>query len=132
MLLSMFISSYTIIYFCVKKFIFFEDLFFSEYDTGMSLYVFLLRKEPSVKYLRNWWWDGGTQNVYSCVQGQGGCHASGERTHLLYLFSCFWQHFCLILSCFICRILTLPLFKKDVFFRNGYFSPARSISVVMK
>ena len=33
---------------------------------------------------------------------------------------------------FICRNLTLPSFKKDAFVRNGYFSPTRSISVVMK
>ena len=36
------------------------------------------------------------------------------------------------LSCLICRNLTLPLFKKYVFFKNGYFSATRSISVVMK
>ena len=42
----------------------------------------------------------------------------------------FLQHFCLILSRFIVRNLTLPLFKQDVFVRNSHFSPARSISVV--
>ena len=60
------------------------------------------------------------------------CHVSYVRSHLHYFFSCFWQHFCLLLSCFTSRNLTLPLFKKDVFVRNGYFSPTRSISVVMK
>ena len=34
--------------------------------------------------------------------------------------------------CFICRNLTLPSFKNGVFVRNGYFTPMRSISVVMK
>ena len=66
-----------------------------------------------------------------CVQvrtGGGGYHASCVRTHLHYLFSCF----CLMVSCFICRNLTLPSFKKGVFVRNGYFSPMRSTSVVMK
>ena len=42
------------------------------------------------------------------------------------------SRFCTMVSPFICINLTLPSFKKDVFFRNGYFSPVRSISVVMK
>ena len=32
----------------------------------------------------------------------------------------------------ICGILTLSSFKKGVFFRNGYFYPMTSISIVMK
>ena len=40
------------------------------------------------------------------------CHASCVLMHLHYFFSCFWQHFCLIVPRFICRNLTLPLFKK--------------------
>ena len=59
-----------------------------------------------------------------------GCNASYVRTHLHYLFSCFWQHFGLIASCFTCRNLTLPSFKKDAVVTNNYFYPARSISVV--
>ena len=53
------------------------------------------------------------------------CHASCVRTHLHYLFSCFWQHFCLIVSFFICRNLTLSLIKKkcvhqkQLFFSNN-------------
>ena len=65
-----------------------------------------------------------------CLQmrtGGEGYHASCVRTHL-HLFSCF----CLMVSCFICRNLTLPSFKKGLLVRNGYFSPMRSISVVMK
>ena len=50
------------------------------------------------------------------------------RTHLHYLFSCF----CLMMSCFICIILTLSSFKMGVFFRNGYVFPIRSISILMK
>ena len=68
-----------------------------------------------------------------CVQlrtGGEGYHVSCVRTHLHYLFSCF----CLMVSRFICRNLTLPLFKKGVFVKNDYFSPmrVRSISVVIK
>ena len=66
-----------------------------------------------------------------CLQMRTGgerYHASCIRTHLHYLFSCF----CLMVSCFICRNLTLPSLKKGVFVRNGCFSPMRSISVVMK
>ena len=45
-----------------------------------------------------------------CVQmrtGGDGYHALCVRTHLHYLFRCF----CLMVSCFICRNLTLPSFK---------------------
>ena len=66
-----------------------------------------------------------------CLQirtGGEGYHASCVRTHLHYLFSCF----CLMVSCFIGRNLTLSSFKKSVFVRNGYFSPMTSISVVIK
>ena len=66
-----------------------------------------------------------------CVQvrmGGKGYRASCVRTQLHYLFSCF----CPMVPCFICRNFNLPSFKKDVFVRNGYFSPMRSISVVMK
>ena len=44
-----------------------------------------------------------------------------KHKHLHKLFSCFWQHFCRILSCFICKNVTLPLLKKDVFVRNAIF-----------
>ena len=71
------------------------------------------------------------QAAYAAYSGKG-CHASCVRTHLHYLFSCFWQHFCLTVSCFICRNLTLPLLKKDVLIRRGYFSPKRSISAIIK
>ena len=53
-----------------------------------------------------------------CLQmrtGGEGYHASCVRTHL-HLFSCF----CLMVSCFICRDLNLPSFKKGLFVRNGY------------
>ena len=42
------------------------------------------------------------------------CHALCVRTHLHYLFSFFWQHFCLIVSSFSCWHLTLSLIKKCV------------------
>ena len=56
--------------------------------------------------------------VKVCTGGEG-CHVSRVRTHLHYLFSCF----CLIVSCFICKNLTLASFKKGMFVRNDYFSP---------
>ena len=122
-----------------KEIYFFECLYFSEYDIRMSLYVFWLRKGPSIKYVRNWWgdeeWGGGggrrSSKTRRAAYRRRRCHVSCVRTHLHYLFSCFLQRFCLIVSCFICRNLTLPLFNKDVLVRNGYFSPTKSISVVM-
>ena len=91
----------------------------------MSLFVLWLRKGPLIKYVRNWW------GVHpKCIQlriGGGECHTSGVRTY--YLFSCFRQHFCVIVSCFICRNLALTLFIKGLFVRDGYFSSAISIYV---
>ena len=51
-----------------------------------------------------------------------------SRTHLHYLL----PYFCLMLSCFICRNLSLLSFKKGAFVRIGYFSQMRFIPVVMK
>ena len=52
-----FILRYHSIYFYIKKFIFFECLYFSKYDIGMYLYVFWLRKGSSIKCVRKWWGD---------------------------------------------------------------------------
>ena len=130
----MFISSYTTIYFFVKKFIF-SKVYISVNKILECLYMFLwVRKGPSLSTYAtgNWWGMGGSSEMRSAAYRKKGCHAPCVHTHLHYLFSCIWQYFCHIVSCFICRYLTLPLFKKDVFARNGYFSPTRSISVVMK
>ena len=54
-----------------------------------------------------------------------GCHVLCVRTHLHFLFLYFWQHFCLIVSCFFGRNLALSLFKKDIFVREGYFNFCR-------
>ena len=124
----MFISSYTTIFFFVKIF-FFGCLYFSKYDIRMFLFVFWLRGRPFNKYLRNW---GNEVSHPKCVQVRKGERSITPhvyvRTYIMYLFSCF----CLMVSCFICRNLTVPSFKKGVFVRNGYFSPIRSISVVMR
>ena len=44
-------------------------------------------------------------NVISCV-----------LTHLYSLFSGFWRNFCFMVSCFICRNLTLSVFVRNVIF----------------
>ena len=69
---------------------------------------------------------GHSKRVQVCTEGEGYLTLC-VRTHLHYLFSCS----CLTVSCFICRNLNLSSFRKGVFDRNGYFSPMRSISVVM-
>ena len=76
----------------------------------------------------NWWKMGRSPKMWTTLCRGRGCHASCVS----YLFSSFWQHFCLTVSCFVCRNLALSLFKKDMFVRNGYFSPTRPISVTMK
>ena len=72
--------------------------------------------------------EGGHPKCAQVRKGGEVYHASCVRPHLHYLFSCF----CLMMSCFIWRDLTLPSFKNGVLVRNGYFSPMRSIYVVLK
>ena len=123
----MFISSYITIYFFVKNAFSFECLYFSKYDIRMFLSFSCEIGHPLGMYITR----GMEGSHPECVQvrtGGEGYHASCVRKHLHYLFSCF----CLMVSCFICRNLTLPSFKKGVIVRNDYFSPIRSISVVMK
>ena len=125
---GMFILYYTIIYFFVKIF-FYECLYFSEYDIRMFLFVFWLRNRPSFKYVRNKGNGGGSFKMFTDkYMGRGISRVMCMYAFLHYLFSCF----CLMVSCFICRNLNLPLFQKGALARNGYFSPMRSISVVMK
>ena len=111
---GMFISYYTIIYFFVKNF------FSNVYISVNTIF--------ECSYLSFGWEIGHPLSMYvtrgmerghpKCLQmrtGGEGYHASCVRTHL-HLFSCF----CLMVSCFICRDLNLPSFKKGLFVRNGY------------
>ena len=128
---SMFISSYTTTYFFLKKFIF------------SNVYV-PVNTIFECRYMIFGWGKDHQLSTHAagllgahpkCVQLRtraGGCHVSCARTNLHDLFSCFWWHFLLIMSCFICRNLTLPLFKADMFMRNGYFSLMRLVSVIVK
>ena len=113
----MLISSNTTIYFLVKIF-FFKCLCCSEYDIRMFLFFFWLRNRPSINYVRNCEMEGGHRKYVQVRTGEKGYHAIFVRTHLHYLFSCF----CLTVSCFICRSLTLIWFKKGVFVRHEIFS----------
>ena len=80
MLLSwVFISSNTTIYFFRKEIYFSECLYFSENDIRMSLYLFWLRKGPSIKYLRNLWGGGGgegSSKIRTATYKGRGCHAN--------------------------------------------------------
>ena len=78
------------------------------------------------------WGDRWSSEMCTAAYSRRERHASYMRTYLHYLFSCFLQHFCLIVSFFICINLTLPFWKKVLFLRNGYFSPTTSICVNMK
>ena len=120
MLPWMFISSYTTIYFFVKNF-FFSNVYISVNTIFESSYLFFGWE------IGHPWREAHPKCVQLCTAGQW-YHASCVRTHLLYHFS----SFCLVVFCFICRTLTLLLLKEDVFLRNCYLSPMKSISVVMK
>ena len=121
----MFISFYTTIYFFVKK-INFSNGYISVSTLFECLYMFFGSERGH--QLSTYATGGGMETHPKCV----------HVFSCLFFFSCFFfqclfmflQHFCLIVSCFICRNLTLSLFKIDAFVRNCYFSLTRSISVV--
>ena len=107
---------------------FFEILYFSEYVIRMFLCVFWLRNMPSMQYVRN----QGNGEVPSkmftdAYRGRGVSRfmCTYTRTLPLFMFLSYGVLFYLF-------NLTFPSFKKVVFVRNGYFSPMRSIFVVMK
>ena len=82
-------------------------------------------------------WERDHQLSTYATGGKIGSHPkwlqlrTGVGTVKLHPFLCIWHHFCLITYCFICRnLITLPLFKKDVFVRNGYFSPTSRHEIV--
>ena len=81
-----FISPNTTIYFFVKKYFFFEFLYFSEYNIQMLLFVYWFRKRPSIKYVRNWENGGGHPKCVQVRTVGEGYHAScaGTYTHLLF------------------------------------------------
>ena len=91
----------------------------------MFLFVFWLRIGHPLSMYVTRGMEGVIQNAYRCVQGE-----KSIELHVYILTYISFQD--TIMSCFICRNLTLPLSKKSVSVRNGYFPPIRSISVVMK
>ena len=91
-----------------KEIYFSECLYFSKCDVRMFLYVFWLRRRgPSIKCVRCRCGEGDHPK---CVQGGERCHTSCVPIS----FHVFGSFFCLIAFCFICKNLSLPLFKKDV------------------
>ena len=93
----------------------------------MFIFKFFLVEKGTINQIRtqSCCGDGGSPKMRRAAYRGRGCHTLCVRTHLHYLFSCFWQHVSLIVTCFICRNLKLPLFKKDVLFfllRNQFLS----------
>ena len=75
--------------------------------------------------------EGGHAKCIQVRTGEEGHNASCVRTHLHALLTSLFM-FLPYGVFFICRNLILASFKKGVFIRNGYFSPMKLISVVMK
>ena len=92
----------------------------------MFLFVFWLRIGHPLSMYVTRGMEGVIQNAYRWVQGE-----KGIELHV-YVLTHTISFQDIIMSCSICRNLTLPLSKKSVSVRNGYFPPMRSISVVMK
>ena len=132
MLLSwMFISSYTTIYFFfVKKFIF-SNVYISVNTVFECLYMFFAWEKAINQVCTQLVEDGEvTQNACSCVQGKGVSLLMCRYGLPLSPFI-FWHDFCVIVSCFICRYLTLPLLKKDVFGRNEFELVSRGFELTL-
>ena len=92
---------------------FFELLYLSEYDIRMFLFVISLRNGPSIKYVRNQ--GNGTFKMCPGAYRKRGVSYLTCAYALTLLLLCF----CLMVSCFICKILTLSSFSKGMFVRNG-------------
>ena len=84
----------------------------------MFIFNFFLVEKGAINQIRtqSCWGNGGSPKMRRSAYRGRGCHTLCVCTYLQYLFSYFWQHVSLIVSCFICRNLKLPLFKKDVLF----------------
>ena len=109
--------------FCKDFFFFFLNVYISMNTIFECSYLFfgweVGHPLGTQKQLREW--RRLIQNVCRCVQGRVVWH----------LMCAYWLLCCcLMVSRFICKNLTLPSFKKDLFVRNILFSPMRSISVV--
>ena len=97
----------------------------------MYLYVFWLRKRPSIKYVRNFWGDGGSSKIHTDAYRGGGatsCMMYALRISLYIFLAAF----------FLCSVLVylwkfnLTFILKNVSVRKSCFTLKRSISVVMK
>ena len=121
----MFISYYTIITFWVN---FFSNVYILVNTIFECSYLFFGWEidHPQSMYVTRGMGrrGGGSSKMFTDAYSGRGV----SRTHLHYLL----PYFCLMLSCFICRNLSLLSFKKGAFVRIGYFSQMRFIPVVMK
>ena len=111
---GVFIYYYTIIYFFVKNF--FSNIYISVNTIFGCSYLSFGWKlgHPLSMYVTRGMGEGssnGSSKMFSEAYRGNGLHVSYVRTHLHYHFSCF----CRIVSCFICKSLTLPSFRKGGF-----------------
>ena len=90
------------------------------------LFVFWLRNRPSIKYVHKYGNAGGHPKCIQVHTRREGYHTSCVHTQLQLLFSCF----CVLVSCFTCRNLTLPSFKKGLFVRDGYAFNLKQINLI--
>ena len=87
--------------------------------TNVFLY-FSVEKGSSIKYVCNWWGDGG-HPTWRTAAYRRRCHASFVRTHLHYLFSAFWQYFCLMVSRFIYKNKIQKTVRMIIFLQRNQF-----------
>ena len=121
----MFISLYTTIYFFVKK-LTFSNIYISVNTIFEYLYMFSSwERDHQLSMYATVGGMVGSSKMHTAAYRGRVCYASCVPKHLHYLLPCFLQYFYLILSCLICRNLTLPLFKKRCFCQKQLFSYKR-------
>ena len=63
------------------KNLFFLDLYFSEYDIRMLLFIFWLRNRPSIKYVPNWENGGGSFKMFTGAYRVRGFSCTKKSLH---------------------------------------------------
>ena len=125
----MFISSYTTIYFFVKKFIF-SNVYISVNSIFECLYMFLVEKEAiNYKCIRNCWGDEGQSKMLTAAYSGSGITPHGSYALISFHVFCSFFFF-FVVSCFICKKINLTFIQKRCICQKRLFTPA--ISVIMK
>ena len=118
------------LFFC-KEIYFFECLYFSEYDIRMPLYVFLVEKGVSIKYVSNWREiRGGSPKMRPAAYRGMGWHASCVRMNI-WIFQIVIAENLSIIASSISAIYGITLFTR-LFFLYSNFHKKQAFKCLFK